>query len=311
MRRRLIVLIAAMATLSIAIPAGAGHQFPSVIPLPNGIQPEGIATGSGTEFFAGSLENGAVYKGDLRTGAGGFLNDPTDFETPRAALGMKHDPRSDALWVAGGPTGQAYVYDSDTGETLAVLTLTADQPTFVNDVVVTRGAAYLTDSSQPVIYRVALTSTGLPTDNVAIIALGGDFEFTPGQFNGNGIDATPDGKTLVLVNSFAGALYTVDPGSGVATEIDLGTGSVPNGDGILLDGKTLYVVQNFLNQVAVVDLSPDLGSGDVSDDPITDSDFMIPTTIAEFGSSLYAVNARFDVVPGPDVEYDVVEVSKR
>jgi hypothetical protein len=38
--------------------------------------------------------------------------------------------------------------------------------------------------------------------------------------------------------------------------------------------------------------------------------FRIPTTIAEFGDALYAVNARFDVPPTPDTEYDVVRVSK-
>jgi hypothetical protein len=112
------------------------------------------------------------------------------------------------------------------------------------------------------------------------------------------------------VNSSAASLYTVAPDTGTATVIDLGSGSVPNGDGILLDGRTLYVVQNFLNQIGVVELSPDLSNGVVSPDPITDSDFRIPTTVAEFGSSLYAVNARFDVAPGPDVEYEVVAVGK-
>lgn len=211
MRRQLTVLVALMATLALAVPAGAGAQFPPVVPLPDGIGPEGIASGTGTEFFTGALDSGAIYKGDFRTGEGGFINDPADFDSSRAALGMKHDQRTDALWVAGGPTGQGFVYDSDTGDTLAILPLAAGQPTFVNDVVVTRNAAYFTDSFQPVIYRVTLTSKGLPTGDVETITLGGDFAFFPGQFNGNGIDATPDGQTLVLVNSFGGALYTVDP----------------------------------------------------------------------------------------------------
>lgn len=310
MRHRLTVLVAVMAALSLGFPAAAAPPFPSTIPLPDGIGPEGIAGGTGSEFFTGSLATGAIYKGDLRTGEGGFINDADEFDTTRAALGMKHDARSDALWVAGGPTGQGFVYDSDTGDTIAVLTLATSSPTFVNDVVVTKRAAYFTDSSQPVMYAVPLSPAGLPDGDVETIPLTGDFEFFPGQFNSNGIDATPNGKTLILVNSFAGALYSVDPDSGTATTIDLGGDAVPNGDGILLDGKTLYVVQNFLNRIAVVALSADLSTGSVSTSPITSDEFMIPTTVTEFGNSLYAVNARFDVTPGPDVEYQVVRVGK-
>lgn len=311
MRRRLTISIAAIAILSLTIPAvGRSHTFPGVVPLPDGIQPEGIATGSGTEFFTGSLANGAIYKGDLRTGAGEFVNDPADFDAPRAALGMKHDPRSDVLWVAGGPTGQSYVYDAATGETLSVLELTGSQETFVNDVVVTRDSAFLTDSFQPVIYEVPLDQNGLPDGPIETHTLSGDFVFVPGPgvFNSNGIDATPNGKTLLLVNSATESVYTVDPDTATATEIELDS-PVPNGDGILLDGKTLYVVQNFMNQIGVIELSPDLASGVVTK-PITSPDFMIPTTIAEFGRHIYAVNARFDTPPGPDVTYDVVQVEK-
>ena len=246
--------------MAVVAPAGArGPSFPDVIDLPDGITPEGIAVGSGTEFFTGNLRTGSIYKGDLGTGEGGFIN---DFEG-RFALGMKHDPRSDVLWVAGAFSGQGYVYDADTGETVAVLPLATQQPTAVNDVVVARTAAFFTDSFQPVLYKVPLNSRGLPAGPVVTVPLIGDFEFdaTPGAFNGNGIDATPNGKTLVLVNTATGKLYTVDPDTGIATDIDLGGDTLPSGDGIVLDGKTLYVVQNFLNQIAVVHLSPDLSSG--------------------------------------------------
>lgn len=310
MRRRLTLLIALLAALSLTLPAaGSGHRFPEVIPLPGGIAPEGIASGSGTEFFAGSRETGAIYKGDLRTGEGDFINDPSEFATPREALGMKHDPRSDLLWVSGGSTGQVFVYDSDTGETVAETSLATTTDTFVNDVVVTRETAYLTDSFQPVIYAVPLDQRGQPNGPAETIPLSGDFVFVPGTFNGNGIDATPNGDTLILVGSATGSLYTVDPTTGVATTIDLGGASVPNGDGILLDGKTLYVVQNFANQIGVVELAPDLSSG-VLGEPIVSTDFRIPTTVAEFGDSLYAVNARFDVPVGPAVAYEVVQVDK-
>jgi sugar lactone lactonase YvrE len=131
----------------------------------------------------------------------------------------------------------------------------------------------------------------------------------PGTFNTNGIDATPNGKWLVIVQSATGQLFQVDPKSGQATLIDLGLDSVPNGDGILLDGKTLYVVQNRLNQIAAVHLTPDLTAGEITD-TTTSTDFDVPTTIAEFGNALYAVNARFGTPVTPTTGYDVVRVTK-
>jgi hypothetical protein len=85
---------------------------------------------------------------------------------------------------------------------------------------------------------------------------------------------------------------------------------VTAGDGLLLDGRTLYVMRNRLNEIAVVELDRTLTSGEVVD-TITDPDFRVPTTIAGFGNSLYAVNARFGTDPTPDTEYEVVRVLRR
>jgi len=76
-----------------------------------------------------------------------------------------------------------------------------------------------------------------------------------------------------------------------------------------LQGKTLYVVQNVMNQIAVVELAPDFTSGTIVD-TITSSAFRVPTTIAKFGEALYAVNARFDTPPTPSTEYEVVRVNR-
>jgi sugar lactone lactonase YvrE len=281
--------------------------FPDVIPLPNGFQPEGIAVGTGTTFYVGSIPTGAVYRGDLRTGEGDVL---VPAQAGRFSIGLKFDDRTGLLFVAGGPTGFAYIYDGETGANVEAIQLTT-LPSFINDVVITNDAAYFTNSFQPILYRVPLENNGeLPAVPISeAIPLGGDYQFTPGAFNANGITATPNGKTLIIVNSTEGALYQVDPNTGVATRIDLGTDAVPNGDGILLQGKTLYVVQNQLNQIAVVELSADLSSGTIVD-LISSPDFRIPTTVAKFGSSLYVVNARFGTPPTPDTQYEVVRVPR-
>src|SRR5687767_10183079 len=300
-------LVLSLIAFSIAMIAAAPLQaFPDVIPLPNGFQPEGIAVGKGHTFYVGSIPTGAVYRGDLRTGEGSLLVQP---QTGRNAIGLKYDERTGLLFVAGGPSGFAYIYDGETGADQGAIQLTADMPRFINDVVVTRDAAYFTNSNQAEFYRVPLNNNGEPVLTSETIPLSGDYVFTPGAFNANGIAATPNGDTLIIVNSADGLLYNVDPDTGEATLIDLGGDTVPNGDGILLQGKTLYVVQNRLNQIAVVELNSDLTDGEIVD-TITSSAFRVPTTIARFGDSLYAVNARFGTPPTPDTEYEVVRVSR-
>jgi sugar lactone lactonase YvrE len=283
--------------------------FPSTIPLPDGFRPEGIAVGKGSEFFVGSIPTGRIYRGDLRTGAGEILVPELG---GRAAIGLSFDERTNYLFVAGGPTGNAYVYDAETGDTVAAIPLTTPG-TFINDVVVTRDAAYFTDSGRPYLYRVPLDAGGALPDPASSqeIELTGDFTFVPAQFNANGIDATPNGKWLIVVNSYLGTLYRVDPDTGYATLIDLDGETVERGDGILLDGKTLYVVQNAFNQIAVVRLNRCLTTGEIVN-LIDDYPFDVPTTIAEFGNALYAVNARFGTVPDPDTaSYDVIRALKQ
>jgi sugar lactone lactonase YvrE len=254
------------------------------------------------------LADEGVYAGDLRTGQGAVL---VPGDTGRTHVGMSFDARTGYLFVAGGPTGHGYVYDTASGKSVADFQFAA-APTFVNDVVITRRGAYFTDSMQPVLYFVPLSRRGALPDpaDVAEIELGGDFEFVPNAFNTNGIVATPNGKSLVIVNSTRGELYRVDPASGEASLIDLGGGSVLNGDGMLLDGKTLYVVQNSNNQIAVVRLKRNLSAGEIVD-TLTDPDFAVPTTIVKFREALYAVNARFGTPVTPDTEYWVARVSIR
>jgi len=300
-------LFTLLALLILAVPAGAQEPFPSRIPLPDGFQPEGIAIGRETTFYVGSIPTGAIYRGDLRTGEGGIW---VPAQEGRAAIGMDYDERTGYLFVAGGPTGQAYVYDGDTGETLAVYTLSPPEMVFINDVVVTRGGAYFTNSMQPVIYRVPLGPGGelLDSAQVETIELSGDYTHAEG-FNLNGITAAQQGRWLIAVQSNLGRLYGINPQTGEAILIDLGGGDVQFGDGILLIGRRLYVVQNQLNRIAVVQLSRQDAAGQIVDYLLND-EFDVPTTIDQLGPWLYAVNARFGTEPTPETEYWVVKVPR-
>ena len=103
---------------------------------------------------------------------------------------------------------------------------------------------------------------------------------------------------LIAVQTFSKKLLLINA-SGVATTIDIGSYDLVNGDGLLLHGSTLYVVQNFSNKVAVFRLSTDLKKATFVR-AITDTDFDIPTTIDRAGERLYVVNARFSTPPTAD-----------
>ena len=308
---RIVSIIAALAGVGAVLVGGStaaaqkkAKPFPKVIQLPTGFRPEGIEVGAGTTFYVGSVANGAIYRGNLRTGSGAIL---VPGAAGKAATGIELDARN-RLFVAGAGTGNAYVYDANTAALIRTYNF-ATAPTFINDVVVTHDAAYFTDSQKPVLYRVPIGQDGALGD-AQTISLGGDYVHVAGQFNLNGIDATPNGKTLVAVQTISGKLYRIDASTGVAKLISLAAGeSVPNGDGILLSGKTLYVVQNQLNQVAVIALEPGLASGRVVT-RLSDPDLAVPTTIDDLGRRLYAVNARFGA-PNPDTAaYQVVQLRK-
>jgi sugar lactone lactonase YvrE len=303
----IVAVLAAVGVISAGGSPAAGEEhakpFPQVIQLPIGFRPEGIEVGRGTTFYVGSVANGAIYRGDLRTGNGAIL---VAGAAGKAATGIELDSRN-RLFVAGAGTGNGYVYDANTAALLRTYTF-ATAPTFINDVVVTHNAAYFTDSMKAVLYKVPIGPGGELGD-AQTITLGGDYVHVAG-FNLNGIDATPNGKRLVAVQTAGGKLYRIDAATGVAKLIALAAGeSVPNGDGILLTGKTLYVVQNQLNQVAVIALKPGFASGRVVT-RLSDTDFKVPTTIDDLGRRLYAVNARFGT-PSPDsLEYQVVQLTK-
>jgi hypothetical protein len=82
-----------------------------------------------------------------------------------------------------------------------------------------------------------------------------------------------------------------------------------NGDGLLLLGHTLYVVQNRLNKIAVLKLNH-TGTTGVVVNELTSPGFDVPTTVAAFGNRLYLPNARFATSPTPTTKYWVTAVER-
>jgi len=293
--------LAALALVVVAVavgPASAKEALPSTLPLPTAWQPEGIAI-KGHMFYVGSIPTGSVYRGDLRTGQGA----PYIVRSGRAATGL--EVKGNRLFVSGAGTGKAFVYNVATKEDIATYTF---DPGFINDVVVTKRGAYFTNSNVAALFRIPIGEGGQLGSTPQRIPLTGVFQLQSG-FNANGIDATRNGKWLIIVQSNTGKLFRVNPSTGATVEITLGGGSVPNGDGILLDKTNrLFVVQNQLNQIAVIDLNKDLTSGTIVS-LIKDPRFRIPTTIDDYKKFLYAVNAKFGSPPAT-TSYEVVQVAK-
>ncbi len=296
------------AVLQCAAPARA-DSFPEVLQLPNGFHPEGIAAGRAWDLYVGSLDSGAIYKIDARTGNGSIL---VSAGLGRVAVGMSFDARSGYLFVAGGRTGHAYVYDTSSGATVADLQLTTAANTLINDVTLTRDAAYFTDTFQPVYYRVPLAGGGRIPQSPAVqtIALSGDFVFGTTSLNANGIVSSPNGRDLIIVHTDLGRLYRVDALTGVSKQIDLGVERVgqDGSDGLVLIGRTLYII-NFYDQLIPIRLNNDWSTGAIQPS-LTSSTFAGPSTAAHIGPWLYAVNAKLDISPTPDTPYTVSRVRR-
>ena len=285
---------------AVAVPAAAARPA-EVIVLPGANSAEGIAAGRGATFYAGDLFAGDIFRGNIRRGTAELF---IDAPVGRQAVGMAADLRHDLLFVAGGFTGQGYVYDLGTGATVASYQFATPPATVINDVAVTGRGAWFTDSVQGQLYFVPVSRAGIPGP-FRTLGLSGPAADTSGQFNLNGIQATANGKTLIVAHSANGQLYTVDPGTGASATI-AGV-SVPSVDGIVLEGRRLWAVQNS-NQVTRIRLGRHLRSG-VVDKVITSALFQTPSTAARFGSRLAVVNAKFDTgIPPTADQYEIVVV---
>ncbi|MBA3389467.1 MAG: SMP-30/gluconolactonase/LRE family protein [Rubrobacter sp.] len=262
--------------------------------LPGGaVFPEGVAYDPATgDFFVGSTRSGAVYRGNVRVGSGEmevFLEGGADGRG--GVTGMKVD-REGRLWISGRDSGRAYVYDAGSGELIKVLETPRIASTLINDVTVTEDAAYFTDSFRTTLFRVPLTPGGVGEMEPWL-----DFGETPISyregFNLNGITATEDGRFLITVQFNTGRLYRIDTETREITEIDLGGETLKTGDGLLLDGRTLYVVRESPGEIVPVRLSEDFASG-TAGEAFSDPSFRFPTTIAGYEDRLLVVNSQLN-----------------
>jgi CubicO group peptidase (beta-lactamase class C family)/sugar lactone lactonase YvrE len=312
-----------------ATPVPGGRVF--ALPGGGGF-PEGIAYDEATgDFYTGSAIDGTIYRGNVESGeVAVFLPG----QPGRVALGLALDQQG-RLYVAGGETGFVAVYDTASGQRLAEIGNGLAPNTFLNDVAVTPdGSAYITDSFNPVLWRLPATALpagaappvpglpgGTPVEAAAplpsgtlelVLDLSASPVFLAEGFDANGIVATPDGQYLLIVQSNTGALYRIDIASGEVSQVDLGGAVLSGGSGLALDGQTLSVVTGEAvgagEAITLVTLAADFLSGGVRES-VTDPTFAAPTSLARYDGCLLVVNSQLDRLEGePALPFTVSSV---
>lgn len=298
------VVVAAGLGAATAAPAAAdGRHRDEGYDLPEpGILLEGIGYDRRADviYVSGVNDGGRIYRAEVGSGAlEVWQPGNTDGRTTARGIDVDRDGR---VYVAGGPTGRAFVY-ARSGELLAALEAPAG--TFFNDAWVGRdGSAYVTNSNQPQIWRISeaagVWSLDLwldAADRIPVVV-------GPGQFNLGGIVETADGRYLLVAQGNSGRLWRVTKATRKVVEVDLGGTALTNADGIVLKGRTLWVVQNFSRQVTEVSLRDGYTSGRVKEVTPTPVDRTFTTAKLVHGD-LLAVDSQFGL-PQPSPAGDRV-----
>jgi DNA-binding beta-propeller fold protein YncE len=298
------LVVALFVLMAFSASRGGAETFPFYfirsLPEDAPVYPEGIAADNESgAFYVSSFSDGSIFRGDVtEEDVKPFLAGGQDGRTQ--AIGLKLDDEG-RLYIAGGFTGKVFIYDTASKE--LVRSFDAQGAGFLNDLAINpqTGDIYITDSFVPILWRISggqlepwLDLDDPPNQSDPI-------PYTPGQFNLNGIVATPDGRYLLTVQSYTGKLYRIDTRTKQVREIEIdlrGVTPLTQGDGLVLTNNTLYVINNqgFVTKIA---LKNNFNSGEVEGNtsvlappPEKDGDF--PTTGALVGGRLLVVNSQFD-----------------
>lgn len=299
----LMVTAVAAATLTANAPAqaapnrGSGHGHAAsarVFTLDDSTHgnPEGVAW-DGRFFYVGATGDGTIYRGKL--------GDPTVHTfilgvAGRAAVGLK--TFKGKLYVAGGPTGQIFVYNLRHPQA-APITLDTGLGGFLNDLVVTRkGDVYVTDSFRPTLWHVAANQVK-PGGSVDAISVSPEIPYTAGAFNLNGIVEFRGGRELVVVNTQDGKLYRIrfhQAGGRSITQVD--APALLGGDGMILDRGKLVVVRGDPASLTFLRLNEGRTRARILD-VVTDPTLVGPSTVAAARHRYLVVNADFTTSTQP------------
>jgi Cu-Zn family superoxide dismutase len=257
--------------------------------------PEGIGFDPAGYIFVAGASDGTLVRLDLKSGrstliakAGVLL--PADSEIFPRMLGMKVDSAK-RLWIAGGRTGKIFVLDTNTGRLVKQLTVPGTG-SVLNDAVVTTDAVYVTDTLRPTLWRIPLQGNQIGEPEAWVDFNGTPIEYAQGR-NLNGIAKNSAGTSLIVIQMDKGLLFKIDAVSKAVVPIDVGEEVLTAGDGLELDGNTLYLVRQSEAEVVALRLSPDFRSGKVIA-RFKDPALQWPATAVKVGNELLVVNSQFN-----------------
>jgi sugar lactone lactonase YvrE len=296
----------------------AGGAVPATFTLSGdrgGSQFEGIAVARDHRtFYATEVSGGEVHRGRVDDPDTEVWLDEFDARAAdrTAAAGIAIDRRG-RVYVAGGGNRSAagagpeapdfWVYD-DNRDLLAALRMPVDGDVFLNDVVIgPDGAAYVTDSRSPRVFRIAREDGHWQ----ATLWASTDRDGGPAQGQGfglNGIEVSLDGQFLVAVNSSLGELWRYDLDTAEASQVDIGDADLVDADGLVVRGCTLVAVRNQPHLLAYLRLAWDASAAEFRTQVATPADRVLTTADVARGK-LLLVDSQFDEAP-PSQDSEVV-----
>jgi Cu-Zn family superoxide dismutase len=129
----------------------------------------------------------------------------------------------------------------------------------------------------------------------------------PFGVNLNGIVASPDGRTLLTVQTNTGTLFRVDIASGAISRVAVTGADLLFGDGLLRVGDELYVARNAANEITKLKLEPDWGAA-VVESTVENDAFAFPTALAVLRGRLLVTNSQLNAGQSPKLPFTVVDL---
>ena len=292
---------AVLAALVLSLVPATAAQAKSVdYDLPMGgvlLEGIGLADDGSTFYVSGVNDGGNVYRGEVGEEDLELWYDGSD----TTGRGIDVDPEG-RVFVAGGPTGTVRIFDASGALLTTVATNTAGS--FLNDLWVgPDGSVYVTDSSLPMIWRITEGADGWQIEPWLDVSPTITYTPSTADFDLGGIVTTKDGEFLLTSQGTTGQLWRIELDTQEIVEVDLAGESIVNADGIVLKGKKLWVVQNFLRQVSLFKLDSDAESARLERVQQTPADKTLTTAKLTRGR-LLAVDSQFgfpaDTAPAED-----------
>ncbi|MEO3796704.1 hypothetical protein ABGB14_41455 [Nonomuraea sp. B10E15] len=292
----LAVGLAALSGVGDVSAAAAEYMPASTYVVPGGqVFPESVCADPVSGFFyVSGARDGTIYRG--RPGVRRlevYLPGGTDGRT--MAQGLRLDDRG-RLYVAGGVTGQMWVYDTRDRSLVRRFDTGLREGTFVNDLEFDAdGNAYFTDSHTPVLWRVPaseLVRTERPGTPERFLDFNDTVVRYQEGFNVNGVVPARGGRSLIVIQSNTGKLYRIRLATRDVSEIPLKGGPLSSGDSITpVSGDRLLITRNVQNQIVTVRLG---ASGASVTKVYRDATFRYPTAAVIHRGRLLVPNSQFD-----------------